>query len=134
MISDARVFAAASEDMTCRRRCAYPWAVILSSGEEVGAHALPLEIQNGDVPEIPAAAAPGAAAPAAMPADLEPAQDDDEIIPLVDEERKVISRALGRGGWKVPDVAKRLGMSRATLYRKIRKLGIQRPGTHHGDY
>jgi len=114
-------------------------AVILSSGEEVGAHALPIEVQNGAATELtpaapPAAGRPAAAMPATMTDDPEPPRDEDEIIPLVDEERRVISRALGKGGWKVPDVAKRLGMSRATLYRKIRKLGIQRPGTHHGDY
>jgi len=106
-------------------------AVILVSGaDEVGVHCLPVEIQTGDDsvrppdhrsvmehPDIPVAT------------DSEAATDGEEILPLVEEERRIIMRALTRCSWDVPHVAKRLGMSRATLYRRIRKLGLVRPGS-----
>lgn len=41
-------------------------------------------------------------------------------------ERKLIKEALSRTGGKVPDAAKLLGVSRATLYRKLDDYGIQR--------
>jgi DNA-binding NtrC family response regulator len=59
-------------------------------------------------------AAPGAG-PAAKTAD---------IRPLEDEERLIILRALDATAWNIQEAATRLGISRATIYRKIERYGI----------
>ncbi len=46
---------------------------------------------------------------------------------LSDAERGVVQRALARAGGNVSGAARVLGISRATLHRKIRRLGV-RPG------
>ncbi len=46
---------------------------------------------------------------------------------LIDHwERKLIKEALGRTGGNIPKAAKLLGVSRATLYRKVEEYGIER--------
>jgi DNA-binding NtrC family response regulator len=49
-----------------------------------------------------------------------------ETLKLDHWERKLIAQALERSGGNVPDAAKLLGTSRATLYRKIEDYGISR--------
>jgi transcriptional regulator of acetoin/glycerol metabolism len=39
-------------------------------------------------------------------------------------ERRLIVRALELTGWNVQESAKRLGIGRATIYRKIERYGI----------
>ncbi|HXB98658.1 MAG TPA: sigma 54-interacting transcriptional regulator, partial [bacterium] len=48
----------------------------------------------------------------------------DAWAPVDAAERDAIVRQLQLAGQRVPEAAKRLGMSRATLYRKMKKLGI----------
>ena len=43
---------------------------------------------------------------------------------LADAERQVIEAALARNHWSRADAGRELGMSRSTLWRKMRKLGI----------
>jgi len=43
-------------------------------------------------------------------------------------ERKALLQALGATGWNVSEAARRLGIGRSTAHRKIRQLGIHRPG------
>ncbi len=47
--------------------------------------------------------------------------------PLESLEAKVLLEVLERHGWRMQDAADRLGMSRVTLWRKLREHGIQRP-------
>jgi transcriptional regulator with GAF, ATPase, and Fis domain len=49
-----------------------------------------------------------------------------ETLKLDFWERKLIAQALDRCGGNVPEAAKLLGLSRATLYRKIEDYGIER--------
>ncbi len=49
-----------------------------------------------------------------------------ETLKLDHWERKLIAQALERSGGSVPDASKLLGISRATLYRKIEDYGIVR--------
>lgn len=43
------------------------------------------------------------------------------------DRRRSIEQALGRCNWNVSEAAHSLGISRATLHRQLRELGIQRP-------
>ncbi len=46
------------------------------------------------------------------------------------EERALVEGALEEAGWNVTLAAERLGIDRASLHRKMRRLGIRRPGRH----
>lgn len=46
------------------------------------------------------------------------------IVPLAELERRAIVHALGVTGGNVTVAAERLGIGRATLYRKIKELGL----------
>ena len=52
--------------------------------------------------------------------------DEFETLRIDFWERKLIQQALQRTGDTVPEASKLLGMSRATLYRKIEEYGIRR--------
>jgi transcriptional regulator with GAF, ATPase, and Fis domain len=56
----------------------------------------------------------------------EASQHAAESLQLDAWERKLIGQALDRTGGNVPEAAKLLGLSRATLYRKIEDYGIKR--------
>lgn len=48
----------------------------------------------------------------------------------VSPERQVVLDALIRHRWKPLPTAQALGISRATLYRRVNRLGIDMPGKH----
>lgn len=50
----------------------------------------------------------------------------ERIRPLREEERMVLERALRLTGWNVQEAARRLGIGRATIYRKIERYGLTR--------
>ncbi len=47
-----------------------------------------------------------------------------------DAERSVVQRALNRANGKVAAAARELGISRATLHRKLARLGLKRPSSN----
>ena len=49
---------------------------------------------------------------------------------LVDHEKKLLQEVLEKCGWNKKQAAKRLGISRSTLYDKIKKYQIAQPTTH----
>jgi DNA-binding NtrC family response regulator len=49
-----------------------------------------------------------------------------DSLELAAWERRLIQEALARAGQSVPEAAKLLGISRATLYRKVEEYGIPR--------
>jgi DNA-binding NtrC family response regulator len=51
-----------------------------------------------------------------------------EVVPLEVEERRLILRALEKTGWDTAESARLLGVSRATIYRKIERYGLSRGG------
>ncbi len=62
--------------------------------------------------------------------DAEASTESDKIIPsMLEMEHSLILHALKLTSNSVPDAAKHLGLSEATLYRKIKKLGISRAYT-----
>jgi DNA-binding NtrC family response regulator len=50
-----------------------------------------------------------------------------EEMTLEDAERYLVQRALGRASGNVADAAKRLGVSRSALYRRLAQFGIKVP-------
>jgi Nif-specific regulatory protein len=52
--------------------------------------------------------------------------DSFESLDLAAWERRLIQEALSRTGQSMPEAAKLLGISRATLYRKVEEYGIPR--------
>jgi two-component system response regulator HydG len=48
----------------------------------------------------------------------------------VDHEKILLEEALEECGWNKKQAAKRLGISRNTLYVKLKKYQITRPTTH----
>jgi DNA-binding NtrC family response regulator len=55
--------------------------------------------------------------------------DNGDVRTLVDIEADMIRLALGRYRGHMTEVAKRLGIGRSTLYRKMQEYGLeQRPG------
>jgi transcriptional regulator of acetoin/glycerol metabolism len=50
--------------------------------------------------------------------------DDDPFAAL---ERRLLTEVLRRSGWRMQEAADRLGVSRVTLWRKLKDHGIERP-------
>ncbi len=103
---------------------AYPWpgnvrelenaleyAVALCTGQTIQIEDLPEEIRSGAAPDAPRAADPPA--PAARPAE-----------PRIDPERARIVEALEAVHWNRHKAAEALGLSRSTLWRRMRDLGV----------
>jgi transcriptional regulator of acetoin/glycerol metabolism len=103
-------------------------AIALCDGAEIRAAHLPPEIVNG-------AAIPGASAaprlaglPATACATLAPSADDTDTSSLNAiqvKERETVLQLLDEHRWNVSNVAKVLGISRNTLYRKMHRLHIR---------
>jgi DNA-binding NtrC family response regulator len=89
-------------------------ACILEDGGCLSLGSLPDEVINAIDEPSPGMGAPSAAAPAS-----------DAIEPLELVERRAIVRALEITGWQVREAASRLGVGKATLYRRIERLGLR---------
>jgi len=99
-------------------------AIALCDGQPIRCQDLPVEVTQG-VPENGPVAASRAAA-----TDVEPHPADEEVdlsalnaIQL--NERGTVLTLLDEHRWNVSNVAKALGISRNTLYRKMRRLHIR---------
>ncbi|KPJ96652.1 MAG: hypothetical protein AMS18_00515 [Gemmatimonas sp. SG8_17] len=47
---------------------------------------------------------------------------------LADRERRAILETLEKTGWKLAETARRLGISRTTLWRRLKEYGLQQDG------
>lgn len=86
--------------------------VVLADSPVIGRNLLPTELT-----------APGVSAKEVLSGD-----DPSKVSRVRDEaERECIVAALDANGWKRADTAAALGMDKATLWRKMKRLGITRP-------
>ena len=103
----------------------YPWpgnvrelensiehAVVLTKGEQIEVSDLPQFIRNADKPSLSVAAL--------------------ETPTILENEKKLLEEALEASNWNKKETARRLGISRNTLYNKIKKYQIThaRPTVH----
>ena len=49
----------------------------------------------------------------------------DDIVPMEEEERRIIRRALELTNWDAQEASRRLRIGRATIYRKIERYGLR---------
>ena len=112
-------------------------AVALADGSAIGPGDLPAVFGSARQLEAHAparAGEPAAARPAAAPAQVaaapSPAQAGDprESWSLADVEKEHIQRVLARHRGNATSAAKQLGISRTTLWRKLRQYGLSRKG------
>jgi two-component system, NtrC family, response regulator HydG len=90
-------------------------ACLLAEGEIVTAAELPDPVLCTLLPDEPAAAL-----------DHLNLLDSQEIPTLAEEERRLILHALRVTHWNLSKAAQKLGIGRATIYRKIERYGLQR--------
>lgn len=59
-----------------------------------------------------------------IPAPLPPSGGDGEILTMDEEEKKILLRALAVTGGNISEAARRLGLHRSTLHRKMSRYGL----------
>lgn len=98
-------------------------AVVLATGPEIQPEHLPNFALPGDLQPPSSTLAAGQSA---VPySNRTPSADD--IVPFAEEFKRILERALHLTGWNVQEAARRLGIGRATLYRKIQEFDLKRP-------
>jgi len=99
-------------------------AIILEDESRIRLTSLPLEVAA-------ALAADGGLGDASHANGSGPArlghEDREAIVPLEEEERRIIRRALELTNWNIQEASRRLRIGRATIYRKIERYGLMRP-------
>ncbi|WP_018410192.1 sigma-54-dependent Fis family transcriptional regulator [Methyloversatilis thermotolerans] len=102
--------------------------VAMSDGGEITLRDMPAELM--EAPE-PAAVATGGTSPGAAPGDM-PAAPTSNLNPLQSAERDALLAELRRHRWNIAGLARELGVSRNTVYRKMKRLDID-TDTQAGD-
>ncbi|SAL11540.1 sigma-54-dependent Fis family transcriptional regulator [Caballeronia telluris] len=96
-------------------------AIALCDGPEIRCMHLPADIVNGNAPQrMPAAPVPPQSAP-----HLADDADTSALNAIQVRERETVLSLLDEHRWNVSNVAKVLGISRNTLYRKMHRLHIR---------
>jgi DNA-binding NtrC family response regulator len=89
-------------------------AIVLEDGTSISLDSLPIEVRTGSN-----SADDDASAGRSQPATLE------QIVTFEEQERQIILRALELTQWNVQEASNRLGLGRATIYRKIERYGLK---------
>ena len=95
-------------------------AVVLCGGTQITPEHLPEVVLQGSPVHVDAPAAP-------MRPVIDVSQSAEDIAPFAEEFKRILDRALRLTGWNVQEAARRLGIGRATLYRKIQEFDLKRP-------
>jgi len=107
--------------------------VVLATSDTVTADLLPEHMQEagrkGDVPKLAVEEAlrcvQSALRPGTAPSEARPAAADEEVLPLDEVEKRAIMAAVKKYEGNLSKAARQLGLSRATLYRKLGKYDIK---------
>jgi transcriptional regulator of acetoin/glycerol metabolism len=91
--------------------------IALRATDRLTMHDLPPEYRAGAALGLPAA-------PASVTAD---SPTEAAMNPLESAERQALLQELQRHEWNLSGVARELGISRNTLYRKLQRLNIKTP-------
>jgi DNA-binding NtrC family response regulator len=97
-------------------------AIILEDDSRISLASLP--------PEVSASLAGngmGMASAGAIAGGTPKGEARESIVPLEEEERRIIRRALELSNWNIQEASRRLRIGRATIYRKIERYGLNRP-------
>jgi DNA-binding NtrC family response regulator len=96
-------------------------AIILEDDTRIRLTSLPLEVAAA----LTAGGGLGDAGHANGTGIVKPTRE--AIVPLEEEERRIIRRALELTNWNIQEASRRLRIGRATIYRKIERYGLMRP-------
>jgi transcriptional regulator with PAS, ATPase and Fis domain len=88
-------------------------AMLLAGGGVITLDCLPESLRNGEARTV-----------SRDTDETEASLDESTRLSLADAERRAIERALDASGGNVTRAAKRLGIARATIYRKMGRLGV----------
>ena len=88
-------------------------AMLLAGGGRITLECLPEFVRRLDAPTV-----------SRDTDETDPSLDESTRLSLADAERRAIERALEASGGNVTRAAKRLGIARATIYRKMARLGL----------
>jgi DNA-binding NtrC family response regulator len=102
--------------------------VVLATTDRVTAEMFPERVRKaakkGKVPALAVEEALACIQQALQAPPLEVAESD-EVIPFVEVERRAILGAISKCNGDISKAARKLGLSRATLYRKLDKYGVR---------
>jgi two-component system repressor protein LuxO len=98
--------------------------VVLNDGRSVTEAMLPPHLLDAAVPPVSPAPAVAPAAAAAAPPTPEPTSPGPAIVPLAEMERRAIEHAMRACGGSAAEAARRLQISNATIYRKLKEYAL----------
>jgi len=101
-------------------------AVVLCDGEQLTLHDFPqiMKLDNRKV-HVDSEGLRGSAQQASVEGDITAYEYDGHLRRLADIEADVIERAITKYDSDMSEIARRLGIGRSTLYRKVRELGFE---------
>jgi len=102
--------------------------VVLATTDRVIAELFPARIRNAaetaDVPDLAVEEALAHIKKALHAPEAQP-EGDDDVLPFVEVEKRAILNAVNKCNGDISKAARKLGLSRATLYRKLSKYGVR---------
>ncbi len=100
-------------------------AAILEDGPVISSASLPADVAAAALDARPGCGASPVASSSPSALESPSGGSPEDILPLEEEERRIILRALELTRWNIQEASTRLGIGRATIYRKIDRYGLK---------